>query len=649
MVRAGRANRRLHGRGDRGRRARTIGEPLRCGRALAMSADSGRRLARRRDASPAARHVVDGRGRRRRARAARRLASSRLAPPASPMVGRERELRRRPATPSNRRSAIARASSSRCSALPASGSRGSSRSSSDDIATRRCVTRGAASPTARASRSGPCSRRSRRRSGSTTPTPPDDGQGEARRAARGRAGRRARRSACRGDDRARRGASAAAKRASPRCGALFEALARARRSSLVFDDIHWGEPTFLDLVEHLADWTRDAPILLICLARPDLLEVRPGWGGGKLNATSILLEPLSDAESAELVENLAGAELEESTHGRASSRRPRATRSSSRRCSRSRSTTGPDGRARRAANDPGTARGAPRPARPRRPRGHRAGGGPGQGLPRGRGCGARLGRAAPSVARPRSLVQQGADPAGPPAASAGRTYRFRHLLIRDAAYESIPKEARSELHERYGALARGAAGDRVTEYEEIVGYHLEQAYRYRAELGRSTTRPGRSPGRRLSGSARQAGAPSSRSDAPAGVNLISRAVAASAAGRSAARRSRPERPRRPGRRRDLSWAERVLTEAIEAAATTGDRRLVAQALVQRGFLRLLTGVDVAPRELLGVAERASAVFEELGDDRGLAQAWRLDGPGALPRPSPRALRRGAGARARPCT
>jgi hypothetical protein len=46
-------------------------------------------------------------------------------------------------------------------------------------------------------------------------------------------------------------------------------------------DIHWGEPTFLDLIEHIADWSRDAPILLLCLARPELLDVRPGWAAGR--------------------------------------------------------------------------------------------------------------------------------------------------------------------------------------------------------------------------------------------------------------------------------------------------------------------------------------------------------------------------------
>ena len=73
-------------------------------------------------------------------------------------------------------------------------------------------------------------------------------------------------------------------------------LARDRPLVVVFDDIHWGEPTFLDLIEHIADWTRDAAILLLCVARPELLEIRPGWGGGKMNATSILLEPLAGDE-----------------------------------------------------------------------------------------------------------------------------------------------------------------------------------------------------------------------------------------------------------------------------------------------------------------------------------------------------------------
>ena len=87
---------------------------------------------------------------------------------------------------------------------------------------------------------------------------------------------------------------------------LFEALARAGPLVIVVDDLHWAEATFLDLIEHVADLSRDCPILLVCVARPELLEKRPGWAAGRPNATSILLEPLNDAECRELISNLLG-------------------------------------------------------------------------------------------------------------------------------------------------------------------------------------------------------------------------------------------------------------------------------------------------------------------------------------------------------
>ena len=91
---------------------------------------------------------------------------------------------------------------------------------------------------------------------------------------------------------------------------LIEGRAAVRPQILVFDDLQWAEPAFLDLIEHVADWSRDAPILLLCIARPELLELRPGWGGGKLNATTILLEALSGADCDLLISRLVGgAEL----------------------------------------------------------------------------------------------------------------------------------------------------------------------------------------------------------------------------------------------------------------------------------------------------------------------------------------------------
>ena len=77
---------------------------------------------------------------------------------------------------------------------------------------------------------------------------------------------------------------------------FLEALARRHALILVFDDLHWAEPSFLDLIEYLVDWTVDAPMLLLCLSRPELLADRSAWAGGRANVLSIALEPLTEVE-----------------------------------------------------------------------------------------------------------------------------------------------------------------------------------------------------------------------------------------------------------------------------------------------------------------------------------------------------------------
>src|ERR671936_957648 len=79
-------------------------------------------------------------------------------------------------------------------------------------------------------------------------------------------------------------------------------LAEAQPLVLVFEDIHWAEEPLLELLEHLAAWVLEAPLLIVCLARPELLETRPGWGGGRVRATAIELEPLQRSDSEELVD-----------------------------------------------------------------------------------------------------------------------------------------------------------------------------------------------------------------------------------------------------------------------------------------------------------------------------------------------------------
>jgi predicted ATPase len=207
--------------------------------------------------------------------------------------------------------------------------------------------------------------------------------------------------------------------------------------------------------------------------------------------------------------------------------------------------------------------------------------------------------------------------------AAERAFRFRHLMIRDAAYESIPKTTRAELHELFARWLEQRTGDRTTGYEEIIGYHLEQAFRYSSELG-VVDDAAKALAHEAAGRLGAAGSRAFvRRDAQAAVSLMSRAVALLP----------PDDPARvdlipnvrvvQGLSGDLSWAERVLTEAVAAAAAAGDRRLEAHALVQLGFLRLFTQPDVEPSELHAVAERAIAAFDHLGDDLGLARAWRL--------------------------
>jgi DNA-binding SARP family transcriptional activator/class 3 adenylate cyclase len=418
--------------------------------------------------------------------------------------------------------------------------------------------------------------------------------------------------------------------------AFFEGLARSQPLVVVFDDVHWGEPTFLDLVEHLAEWTREAPILLLCLARPELLDVRPGWGGGKLNATATLLEPLSDEECALLIENLVGRA---GLIGEVERRIAEAAEGNPLFVEEMLSMLIDEGvLVRRAGGWKATAEIATVRVPPTI-----------QALLTARldqlgadertaiECASVVGKVfyesavaelLPPDARPGvsdalgSLMRKELIRPDRPSLSQ-RTYRFRHILIRDAAYDSIPKEARTELHERFGRWLEHAAGERSTEYEEVLGYHLEQAYRYREELGsvdEAARAVAREAAERLGSAGRRALV---RSDAPAGVNLISRAVALLP----------PDDPLRvelvpnvrvvQGAGGNLAWADRVLTEAVEAAATSGDRRLAAHALVQRGLLRLFTDTEVTADELLESAERATAVLQELGDDLGLARAWRL--------------------------
>ena len=102
---------------------------------------------------------------------------------------------------------------------------------------------------------------------------------------------------------------------------------------LVFEDLHWADDSLLDFIDHLVDWATGVPLLVVCTARPELLARRLGWGGGKPNAATISLSPLSDDDTARLVHALSSAPFSPPTCNRRSSR-GRAGTLSTRRSSR---------------------------------------------------------------------------------------------------------------------------------------------------------------------------------------------------------------------------------------------------------------------------------------------------------------------------
>jgi class 3 adenylate cyclase/tetratricopeptide (TPR) repeat protein len=417
---------------------------------------------------------------------------------------------------------------------------------------------------------------------------------------------------------------------------FFEASARERPLVLVFDDIHWGEPTFLDLVEHIADWSRGSPILLLCMARPDLLDVRAGWAGGKLNAATVSLEPLDHEQSARLIANLLG------------------------------STELPAEVARRIVD---TAEGNPLYVEETlamliddglvvREDGRWAAAGDLSSVTVPASIQAllasRLDRLTPEertvleaaavvgkeffVGAVRDLVSDEARSRVPGDLMAlvrkelirpDRTtlpgedaFRFRHLLIRDAAYDAIPKAQRAELHERFAEWLERVAGDAVLEQEEIVGYHLEQAHAYRMQLGPPDARSdaiGARASARLASAGKRA---SGRGDHGAAANLLRRAVAVG--------------PERGAERAQalydlgdaLGWvgeaqpAFAAFDEAVGVAAEAGNRSLEWLARIRRSSTQMLTDPHGKPTEEFRTElEEAARAFEQIGDDAALATVW----------------------------
>ena len=400
---------------------------------------------------------------------------------------------------------------------------------------------------------------------------------------------------------------------------LFEALARDKPLIAVFDDIHWAESTLLDLLEYVVSFAAGVPLLVVCTARPDLFDMRPSWSTPRPNTTLVRLEPLPVEESEALVDELQAVDAS----------------------TRSRIVEAAEGNplfveqllAMRAESGDGELVIPPTI----------------QAL-----LSARLDRLEPAertvIERAsvegrlfhRSAVAELLSAAARPAVGSHLItlvrkefirpdravflgddgFRFGHVLIRDVAYESIPKRLRAELHERFAGWLEGKLGERANEHEEILGYHFEQAFRYSAELG--------APGAALAGrAAARLGAAGRRAldrgDMDGASNLLERAVALLEGGDKARIELEVELGAALVESGRLTEAESLLEEAVARASRTGDRLLHASAQVGLASVRTQTLGSKAHADIQRDLEPLVSVFEEAEDYRGAADTLRLLG------------------------
>ncbi len=403
----------------------------------------------------------------------------------------------------------------------------------------------------------------------------------------------------------------------------FLTVAAARQPLVVvIDDIQWGERVLLDLLAALPEWLPNLPLLALCLARPELSERDPDWPVtirlvpldsdavdsllGGLGVPPALREKLAGAAAGnplfveELVAMLAeqgllsgDAEMDElelpvGINALLTARLDRLEAGA------------------RDALERGAVEGEVF---------HQ---------------GAVVELSDPSARNhvPERLDDlEGRDLVRPtPGTVMGEVaFRFKHLLVREAAYRATAKKLRATLHERFADWLERLAGDRVTEYEEIIGYHLEQAYRYRREIGSlddEVSALGERGAAHLVAAGWRADA---LSNYDAAANLFERALGIGLAEPHARVRIQAELASALGQtRRPIAETEKVFIEAIETATRLGERLIATEAEIRLGWNR--TGDStVSSEEQASMCNAAIETFTELGNQRGLADARRLLG------------------------
>ena len=408
---------------------------------------------------------------------------------------------------------------------------------------------------------------------------------------------------------------------------LFEALARRRPLVLVFEDVHWAEGPLLDLVEHLLSRVHDAPLMLLCLAREDLLDRRPEWARGTPGSSTLELEPLSAGATRALVRSLlpsgesgdpAGAQLAERAEGNPLFAEQLVALL-------------------REGGDvtlPPTIQALLAARLDRLAPAERAAIGAASVVGRefwGDAVATLLPEQEPQAVREllAALARKRLVMPTESTLEAESGFSFSHALVRDAAYEALTKHDRAELHERVADWMEQRHPERMIELEAIVGYHLEHAYRHHADLGPIGPR-GYALAQRASRRLAAAGARSARArEDTAAAGLLERAadlLPATAAERLALLPMIAEALEGNAQH---ARAKEIYDRAIEAAGAGKDRRVEAYSRVRRAGVRFLIEPEADAEEIASEAQQAIPALEREGDQRGLAEAWRLIGEARL--------------------
>ena len=419
---------------------------------------------------------------------------------------------------------------------------------------------------------------------------------------------------------------------------MLEAVAGERTAIWVIDDIHWAEQTLLDLIVYLLEQA-ETPILVLCSSRHDLLDVHDDWAL-RPDSLRLILKPLSDADAGHVVQNLLGTA---GIAGDVQDRIVAAAEGNPLYVEQMLSMLIDSGRLRKVEDRwepavdlsemviPPTIQALLSARLDLLRQDERAVIEPASviGLEFAQAAVTEL---SPLPIRPliadhlktmtrKQLVRPGAS-----TNADDSSFRFMHILIKDAAYNGLLKRSRAELHERFVSWADRINRERgrSQEYEEINGYHLEQAYRYLSELG-AIDEHGREVGAKASQMLASAGRRAqARGDTPAAANLLRRAAGTRAATDPERLALLPDLADAFLELGEFSQAKAVLDDAITGATAIGDDRVAAQATLVDLMLQLYSEATTAWTSLVaGEVDRVMPIFERANDPAGLALAWRL--------------------------